>query len=484
MKTAQRRTAQWVGAVLILAAMVFVLTFAMNYLGGGKKAKPTVIADTPRLTFATPVFPPVSMPPVVAEHRKASFHDFWFENREDKEVKVGLLGTTSNPRVEAALYRVPPDDVPRLVACAAGQWVAAGTGSPFVPWGLSGLALAQEARATRTLGGKVEGLPLHEEGWPVPPRSVGWLRLHWANDRMGDLQLGALLWTDQKQNEVVTQVEARVRSLPPLLALPDSDVGSMDSKKAGELFKKILDGDLEIPVPSTDVGSLPRTLVFYCGSATQPELAVEAEVRHDGRPAKSDPLVVTGPERLTDAERRRLEDKLRLFHLLCAYRFTVTLRAVSEDGTARFEEGRFQRYLTLTCVGQDVRQQVMLQGVIQGDVQVGSRTEAGVVPMGSFPASQGREYTMVLQSDVPGLELEVDAARTAEFLKVVLDKPETAPSGHRTWRLRVKVPPNTVYGKFPSADDPLLRDSAVYLRRKGGTPRSIRIPVGGTAISD
>jgi hypothetical protein len=470
MKTARMQTKQWVGAVLALAVMVFVLTFAMNYLSGPNKR--VAVADSPRLTFAMPVFPPQQ-----AEVNKAFFHDFWFENRnEDKEVKLGLLPKSPNelrvPRAE--LFVIPQSQVPQVSGYTATQWfetrfavaapMPAGTPADLaIPLGRLGRFAALATTQVKTdpaLGDKLEGQALTlEDARTVPPRSIGWVRLHWTTDKIGPQPLEAILWTDHRQSEVKTVLQGQVLVLPPLLIPPEQG-----------------------NVPPVDVSSLPRFLSLDIASPTRSSLPLTVEVERDGRSEKSDPLVLVGQvQRLSEAACRGLEPQFKGIHLSCAYRITVKFRDVAEDGTP-FELGRYQRYLKLDG-GEGVgKQRVLLEGQVQGDVQVGDRQEGGVAQLGAFPAEQGTKREIVLQSDVPGLQLEVDAARTAAFLEARLEKRDEAASGHQTWVLTVKVPPSKVHGKFPNADDPVLRDSAVYLKRKGG-PRSIRVPVWGTAIS-
>jgi hypothetical protein len=474
MKTARMHTKQWVGAILALAAMVFVLTFAMNYLSSPSKSVRAPAADSPRLTFALSVFPPLQV-----EVNKAFFHDFWFENRnEDREVKLGLLPNSGKDlRVtRAELFVLPESKVSQLTGFTATRWfetlfassAPAPTGTPAdlaIPLGRLGrvaaLAIAPERKTDSDLLEKLEGQPLNlEDTRKVPPRSIGWVRLHWATDKLGPTAVEVNLWTDHRQAEVKTVLQGQILVLPPLLVMP------------------------EIDVKSVDVSSLPRGLSVSFGSPTRSSLAVTVEVERDGRSEKSDHLVTAGqPQRLSEAECRELEKAFGGKMLLrCAYSFTLKLRDVSEDGTP-VELGRFQRYLKLDAGEGVPKQRVVLEGLVQGDVQVGDRQEGGMAQLGVFPAEQGTKREIVVQSDVPGLQLEVDPARTAAFLEARLEKRDEAPSGHQTWVLTVRVPPGKVHGKFPNADEPVLRDSAVYLRRKGGPPRSIRIPVWGTAIS-
>ncbi len=467
MPIAQKQTALSVGALVALAGIVFVLSFALHHYGGRDERRRMPPADLPKLTFAMPVFPPEDEPShLQAEVKQPSFHDFWFENRNaNTEVTVGLLSKSCHCS-QAELFLVPQDLAPPLLAHAAGRLAAAapaGTvGDP--PQALTSLArlagpaIVQEVMTNGVLGEKLAALPLTtEDSHSVPAGAIGWIRLHWTVDTPGDHRIGIQLWMEDREMEEPALLQARVRVVSPLWAPPEIDVGPVD------------------------IGSLPRTLTVPFGSPTRSSLAVDVRLLREGQSAKADPFVLVGePVRLSEAECRDLEGPFPGTHLRCGYRIGVQLLAVSGDGTTPLEWGRFRRYLKLDA-GEGAEHLVALEGLVRGEVQVGDPKEEGVVALPPFPSGKGAEHVVVLQSDVPGMDLAVDTGRTAEFLEARLDKAEKAPSGRRTWRLTVKVLPNKVYGKFPRTDDPLLRDSAVYLRRMGGTPRSIRIPVSGTA---
>jgi hypothetical protein len=443
MTSAPKRTVQWVGAVLILAAMVFGLAFAMNYLDQGPSRRPVAKGPAgPRLEFKAPVYPLPGKPPLVCEHKQQGFHDFWFSNPSDKELTFGLrsvgvkergkLSDANSKGFRVELYRVPgksPADMPPPDK--------------------------QEA-AARELAEKLEALPLTtEESRTVSGQSIGWLRLHWDgkqlhwNADLADPQpLEVMLWMDRPQDDQPTQLAVLVFVVRPLVVLKD------------------------VPLGKLEVRSLPQSWQMDCFSMTRSDLRVEAEVEHRGRPKAADPLEIVSVERLSDAECREKERKSGgKLPLRCAYRVTGKLRDVSPDGTTLCELGPFRRFVRLTCAGTDVAEQVVLTGSVVGDVVVGGPNAGGVVDVG-----QGATGKVSLQSDVPGLELEVDSARTPECLEVKLEKPEVAPSGHRTWRLVVKVRPGTVSGPLPA-------DCAVYIKQKGEGGRTIRVPVVGTANS-
>jgi hypothetical protein len=468
----------WVGAVVILAAMVFVLTFAMNYLGPGRTPVTAEAKALPRLTFATPTFPPDNAPPMECEFKQPAHYDFWFCNENDKELPFGLA-TKSCKCASVEVFLLPESQRPQLLALAASRLALAGAAGPLsvqlmpeaslprvyklaaalqtIP-----LAAAQDAKTLRDLA-KVEGVPLTtENSVVVPAGGLGWVRLHWKTERVESRILGLELWTDQKNNPTTTNLSARASIVLPLEMPTEMEVGTL--------------------TPSSLQGDKPKTLYFYCFSRTRPEVRFKAEVVHDTRKPASDPFTVGAPERVTDAELQHIAEKANAPYLRCSYRVPVTLHPAAPDGTP-FELGHFRRFVAVRMDGEDTeRPQVAISGLMEGEVTVGQRGEGGWVYCGPFDADKGTKVKTTVQSDTPGLELEVDQARLPSFLEVKLGKPEEVPSsGHRSWVLEIHVKPDQVAGKFPNPEDETLRDCAIYLKTKGKNPRTIRIPVTGTA---
>src|SRR5262245_17074937 len=84
------KSPQMLFAVLALVVLVFVVTFAMNYLGGGavrerEAAKPT--GPRRELAFASKLFPPDGLSLLDREHKSNGYCDFWFSNPHDAPLK-------------------------------------------------------------------------------------------------------------------------------------------------------------------------------------------------------------------------------------------------------------------------------------------------------------------------------------------------------------------------------------------------------------
>jgi hypothetical protein len=196
--------------------------------------------------------------------------------------------------------------------------------------------------------------------------------------------------------------------------------------------------------------------------------------------------VVGKPVLLNAAEKAKLEKQESELpgSLRCAWRVPVTLRAVSADGHTPFELGQFQRWVVLSSPDEGIEpMRVLVSGRVVGDVTAAGDDDAGRVIFGNFKHKDGTAWRRVLlESDAPGMELKLEKDRMPKYLEVRLRPPEASASGgHQTWRLEVKVKPNAARGPFPRQEDPAYGDSAVYVQIVGKTPRSLRIPVSGTA---
>jgi hypothetical protein len=464
------RSSQWTIAVIVLAAMVFVLTFAMNYLGTRsdtqQQAQPEALAQ---LSFVSKTMP-LDVPPPRTEVHGQGHWDYWFENRNDRDVKVGLVRKQPVCKcIDVELFCLADADRARLAA-AVGSLPGLGFGPGRLTLGASAHAAVAEACKG------VQPAVVSEEAEAVAPaRAVGWVRMNWSKDlpTMGGppLVMRIWLWTDQKNNPNLTSLGGGTRILPALIPTRERD-------------------DLGV----LNTSDLPRTVPIVCYSETRDALRIEAEVIHDGRDPAADPVQIGKPVRLGEPELLALEmakaekDKERLSVIRCAYRIDVSLRDVSPDGSTPFELGTFRRFFSLRCAGEEGTTQVVaVIGRVGGEVTVG--TSDGWVRFGPFPSDAGtRPWKITLSSDVPDLDLEVDTSRVPPFLAPPeLGKPEVVPgTNHKVWQLTLRVPPNKAAGPFPDLKVEALRDSAVYIKTihpgdAGKAPRFIRIPLEGVA---
>ena len=110
---------QWVVALVVLVAMVFVITFAMNFLGDSKQP-PSPFPDDPGasanvLKFLTTSYPAQEKNMPIVKYvdmeikndgnRNPGYRDYLFVNPTDEEVKLGRTGkvcTCSGERSSSA----------------------------------------------------------------------------------------------------------------------------------------------------------------------------------------------------------------------------------------------------------------------------------------------------------------------------------------------------------------------------------------------
>jgi hypothetical protein len=451
----------WWMAVFLLALMVGGVTFVMVYIGGGQppvpKAAKSQVAQ--RLSFASQKYPEEGLPPAINEARKNGLVDFWFQNDNAQEVPVGL-NSKSCQCTQVEVTVLPESWQPRLAAVAASRrFLYLQRPLELLPFDLISLAACQQEVISRDLvSANLPDTQLWmENSVTVPPGALGWVRLLWSGDKLGPRNLHADVWMGHRGSSASAQFDVEIRTTEPIMTEPEISIGTVGAS------------DLE----------KGKQLYLYCWSLTRRSFQVKAErIKEPGGP-QSDPVDVGSPEPMTEAERKRFSQSPPV---LCGYRIPVTLRAKAPDGTP-FNLGHFQRYLQLTSPEEGIEPlQVTLRGQVQGAIMVGGPKEQGRIVLGAFPSQNGARGDITVSTDVPGLELQLDKERIPEFMKVRFpDKPEVLPTGHRMWVLRVEIPPHAARGPFPRPDDPVFRDSAIYVKTVGDAPRSIRIPVVGTA---
>jgi hypothetical protein len=455
------KTVHWAVVLLIVAVATFAVAFGINYLG--RRPSGSGAEEYLSLNFPLPAYRPRGAP-AVCELGKTPSCDVWFFNANDREVKVGLADKSCTCAA-AYLYQVPVEEPATYLAARVGiAGALAPAASHFAP-ALTGLVLldAQEDWGTTRLSGRGPGAELtRQPGVTVAPHAVGAVRMTWKPEGKENRQVVVKLWTDTEDNPHKTTLDLLARVVPAVQVAADYeflDVGSLSES------------------------DLPYTATVYCYSQTRSWLPLEPRPLRGSVPAEKDPFQIGALTPLTEEECRALEQTYKIPHLLCGFKVAVTLRLVSPDGTVPCALGRFRRPVEFRWGDDGAEPQYsVLMGEVKGFVTVGDSEGGGRIDFGSFPSAQGKEYVLTLESDVAGLDLEVDTSRVADFLEPPqLGPPDVAPSGHRTWRLHVKVSPGKAVGTFPNPADPIASDCAIYVKTKEKRPRSIRIPVTGTA---
>ena len=428
------KPAQLIAAVVVLALLVFGITFALTYVGMPGKP-PESDGEPAKLEEAKLSFVATSQTPIVVEFLKEGSVDFWFRNENAKPVVAGLLKTSCE--------------------CSGGKIYLLPVGSTMSP-GQESVLEKTATETTLVLNGK--------DGVTVQPNQVGWVRLQWSG-RNEKKSFKLTLWLNARDSGTTQELETFVQFCPSYQVQAQS-----------------------MPFDANDASNLPRTEALLCWSSTRRELGLTAEFV--GPKGENDPLTIERVERIDEKDYPALAQRLREVNLLIgeanvlsAYRVLVTLRGVV--GKTLIDAGPFNREMDLNLAeyaGEALK--IRVHGSIASDVQVIGLTE-GRIDFSSFKSKQGAEHKLTLQSSTPGLELEVDE-RTAKFLDV--KPPKKQPGAEPTWEMIVKIKRGEVTGRFPRDQPEKYRDSAIYLRpvRPKNEPpaRATRIPVVGAATSE
>jgi hypothetical protein len=469
------KTGQWALAVGILAAMVFGIAWALTHdFKTGDRIRPlenSKGATALRLNFPYPKYPPYGGVPVLCELDKGGECDFWFTNPNDKPVKVGLLKKSCRcagirlqvvGREGPAMYMAATAGIEGIVPDPCGGVL--NYFGPRILWGA--LSVWQDEWARQQKTSSDDDVELTEEAGnsaTVPAGAIGKVHLAWKTERVENQTLKIMLWTDHRVNTIPTELDAATAIVPALEVVHHGDLGALEARQ------------------------LPYTTDVFCYSQTRDSIPLQARVLHDNRPPEQDPVEVGPVVPATPEDRAKLAGEVRA-NIRCAYKTTVTLRPVAPDGRTPFEQGLFHRRVEFS--GPDGIQplEASVTGRLVAVVTVGDAEGAGYVAFGPFLRSEGMVKKVVLHSDAPKLELEVDTdpGRVPEFIDTPkLEFQEETPSGHRTWLLTLQIPPNKGRGgRFPNAEDPAYRDSAIYIKTKEKPPRTIRVPLSGVANDD
>ncbi len=454
-------------AVLILALMVGGLSFVSVYLTGSTRDgsdQPT--ASSPSLTFPIKTFPREGEKVQTTEVNQTGWQDYWFVNETEQEMAVGLnsKGCTCS---EVEITVAPPSWMPYLASSA----VLGALQQP--PRGLDNLTMLAAAYAREHLFPEMPSaestMLTREFSATVPAGAIGRVRLSWHQPVVKPLVTYADLWMGQRGGSANARLETRVLIAAPLEANKDLNIPTLSERELIRIGK-----------------SKPAWII--CFSLTRPSFQLKAELLHSRFKPESDPIQVGKPIPLSIEDLQRIErsdEKMHRLHALAGYRIPVTMRAKAKDGTP-VEWGRFHRVVELSSTDPDIEPvQVQVSGEVVGDISVGSGAEEGTINLGPFPYTRGKKAAVVLQTDDKTIDLELDKKHMPKYLKANLSAPREEASGHRSWVLKVEVPPKAAQGGFPRADDPDYRDSAIYVKTSKGkadpAPRSVRIPVRGEA---
>jgi hypothetical protein len=424
-----------VNQLLVLVGVVVVLVFGVTYvalmIGGrggpatGGGALPVGQEELLSFPFGQKMLPDKGASQVEREIQQPGYYDFWFTNRKDQPVRVGVEKKNCQcARVEWALL-------------PAEQWGKDLTTPPAA----ANLAWQELTENSGTA--------------EVPAGAAGGIRVSWqAHEQPVFKQIFATLLTESKgKGGVPFRVEADINFVPPVRVLADK------ARPGSERPNEALVTDME--------ENSVETATFYCWSSTRDKFSLKID-------PPSDPCLSCGdPQPLTAKELEQVGAAHNI-HMRCGYRLVATVREQTPDGKKHLDLGYFRRHLTLHPEPDGEPVQAVVVGLVRGELEIGLGDEKNVIRLGSFAVASGVPHKIItLSTEKSDVDLEV--ADYPPFLaKPKLELVPQAAGGGKTWELTVTIPPNS------GLDGP-LRDQAVSLKIKGEGGRRIRIPVTGFA---
>ena len=461
------KPAQWT-AVLVLVLMVGGISFITVYLGGGNRGAGVSPAETlASLTFPVKIFPREGEAVQTTEVGQRGHQDFWFANETGRDVAVGLnrKGCTCS---EVEITRAPASWRPYLVRLAVAS-VLEGRQRNLANLTTLAAAWNREGQALESLESEETSMMLTlENSATVPAGAIGRVRLSWRQEQKKHLNTYADLWMDQRGSSAQRAPggQRSYHAADGCIQQGNNDLGDRRARSGEE---------------EEGLGAL-----IVCFSMTRPVFDVKAKLLHDYIKPESDPVELGDPIPLTGDQLPHMgnESARSVPTVLSGFRIPVTVRSRAKDGTP-IEWGHYRRVVQLSSSDASIEPiQVTLTGQVHGDITIGEGRGAGMINLGPFPRLRGKQGSILLQSDEKEIKLELDTSRKPEYLNATLEPKETG-SAHRNWVLHVEARPGEVWGEFPNPNNPVYRDSAIYVTTRVGknqTPhRSIRIPVLGVA---
>jgi hypothetical protein len=463
-KPKKNYTTQVVLALIVIVGMVGGVTFISQY----QTSPPPTEASSTTAEATTPqpapgVWLPVSIkkwdPASESEFErgKRGHFDFWFENRNDIPLELGVKKKSCTCiEVHNCIFTAEEGKAYlRSWAHSAADQTLAGFAGTLAT--MSTIALEENAIPV-AMGAKVDWKDTNPEVpcGTLPPQGCGMFRFVWGPPKAKETseRLQLRFWTGvtegkiEKHSEQVLELD--LSFVPVIRVFPNQvsfeDLGFQETKKEDVFVWSSIDGSLPLQI----------------------------------REGFNDPCITWEIQRLTpqDTERIAATAPGQRVRPLAAYRVGVTIHERLSD-TVQMPLGPFQRRLIFSSSPGIEETSILLTGSVRGDVVVGAEEDKGKIDLSSFSAKLGKTKTVRLTTLNPNVDLQVDRVEPAnlDYLKVKYFRklPTTSGESQQRWELCVEVPAGCQPGALPPS-------CAVYLKTPGKTPRDIRIPVSGVAF--
>jgi hypothetical protein len=452
--------------VVVLVGLIGGVTFVRNWIS----SKATTVGPTP--DPGKEIW--IKFPSTVAggsrefEAQLPGHHDFEFENDNPETVELGLDSKNCRcSEVEALILSAEEQKkIEREKALAEVAGVLEAPACPLQVLGhLAGMndverRFLERADHWQSLLGKEESKAAAVETVAsVPAQAHGYVRLTWRGKKPGFQKLIATVWTqrpgDPKTRGGRVELTVPVHSLAPIRVHPETV--QVPDLKPNQTFK----------------------FDCYCFSSTRSEFKLlEAKEETDNPCFQCTVTHLNGPE--FDKAVSTLREVPALNSgapvlVLCAYRISVTVHERLPNNGPQLELGPFARKLLLATDQEEYQYlPVAVNGVVRGEVTVGTDESRDKIVLKTFDSARGASATVPVETTIPGLKLAIQSWEP-DYLVVSLDqRVGQGPEGGARWDLKVTVPRSRAVGPMPE-------NSAVILKTGSEPPRMIRVPIKGRA---
>jgi hypothetical protein len=455
---------QTIVLVLAIIGLIGGITFVRNWISTRQQDDLDLGGPPPsetRIDFKEKVAPKASE----FESNGEGHYDFWFQNPNDFTVEIGLNQKSCTCSNVAALILTPEEEeglrkkkpvsgVPQVSDASAGPLDILA----------AAVALNEEGKALFLKESK-RWQPLREGNESpvasIPAKATGIVRLSWKG-KQGVQRLIAEMWGQEsgkaKTRNVVAKLEVPVVIVAPIQVFPETEAAFT----------------LE-PTQSHEFECL-------CWSSTRPKFQIKSAKEESNDPCIRCTFSPIGGEELPrwigilNANLEKTTQPIPT-QILCMYRVMVKVDERLPGGP-QMALGPFMRKVVITTDQEDYPTvTINVQGVVRGDIKVGTDEDYDRVSLKSFSARRGTTVTVPIFSSLADVVLQVKSKKP-DYLKVELqEKNKEAGEVGKRWGLVVTVPPGRAAGQMP-------RDSEIILTTQGQTSRLIRIPVRGLASTN
>jgi hypothetical protein len=307
------------------------------------------------------------------------------------------------------------------------------------------------------------------EGFSIPARADGWVRIGWNDDKTGHERFSAELWAFDPSSGVRFTLDVAVNFID---AVKIGRAGQLDESDA-------------------NVGKLGpgehREVEFLIWSCIREKLTIEAVLRRE------DPCVIVSAAKPLGGKELELLPKQQERKALCGYRVQITV--TERNGENQLDIGPFRRRIAWKTDASIQPLRASVYGRVLGEVSayVAGKGDERRLEMGRIDPDNPVVHSIFIESENLDVELAPDEKK-CDFLKVELQEGAKGKvvrlsdgTTRRTWTVDVSFRPDSGFrGLFPDKDRPgygmeecVVAFKILNIGVTSERPRRVRVPVSG-----